>query len=212
MAIKKKKNSFDVLVFLFIIAIALGSYSSYSKYTSSVSGNSSVDIAAWSVVVNTDDINNVTALTENISFTPIGSQYVAAGKMAPSVGGYFDISIDTTNAEVASTYTINMNLENVAGLGGFEVIGYEVLTDEEIDADNDGEPDEVEAIPDSLSDEFSTNGNISTISRNILLTDAGIGSKENVRVYLEWDGNEGINPNSTTVQIPVGITVEQYFE
>lgn len=211
MAIKKKKSSFDFLVFLFIVAIALGSYSSYSKYTSSVSGSSSVNVAAWSVEVNSDDITDdgVVALSQNISFTPISSQYVAAGKMAPSVGGYFDVIIDTRNAEVASTYTINIDVTDLSSLGGFNVVGYEVY------GENQTLPTSVTEIPNDLSEVTESTANEHTykvISSGVLTLDAnGKGAKETVRVYLEWDGEDGTNPDSATVQIPVGVTVEQYF-
>ncbi len=203
MAIKKKKSSFDFLIFLFVIAIALGSYSSYSKYTSTVSGNSTVNIAAWNVKVNTEDVTDIADLTENISFTPIESQYVAEGKIAPSVGGYFDIIIDTSDAEVASTYTININLTVLDSLEGFSVAGYEIY-----DADDDI-PSTVSAIPDNL-ETASTTSNITTITREILLGSDGKGSTETVRVFLDW-AESGTNPSSTTVQIPVQVIVEQYF-
>lgn len=209
MTIKKKKSGFDFLVFLFVIAIALGSYSSYSKYTSSISGKSSVDVAAWNVVVNTEDITNATELEQEISFTPISSQYVAAGKMAPSVGGYFDVIIDTRNAEVASTYTIKIDVTDLESLGGFNVAGYEVYEE------NETLPSSVTEIPEDLLSVTETTISERTykvISSGILTLDSnGNGSKETVRVYLEWDGEEGTNPNSATVQIPVGVTVEQYF-
>lgn len=209
MAMKKKKSSFDFLVFLFVIAIALGSYSSYSKYTSSVSGTSSIDVAAWNVTVNTEDITDATELTQEISFNPISSQYVAAGKMAPSVGGYFDVIIDTRNAEVASTYTIKIDVTDLESLGGFNVAGYELY------AENQAVPSEVNEIPEDLLDVTETTIDQHTykvISSEILTLDStGKGAKETVRVYLEWDGDEGTNPNSETVQIPVGVTVEQYF-
>ena len=208
MAIKKKKRGFDILVFLFVIAIALGSYSSYSRYTSSVAGTSSIDVAAWNVRVNTEDITNTANLSQNISFTPISSQYVAEGKMAPSVGGYFDIIIDTTNAEVASTYTINIDVTDLEDLTEFSVAGYEIF-----DA-GDVIPSTVTEIPsdlESATTRTANNRTYSVISSGVITLDSnGKGSSETVRVYLEWSEN-GTNPSSSNVQIPVNIEVEQYF-
>lgn len=218
MAIRKKRSSFDLLVFLFIIAIALGSYSSYSKYTSSVSGNSSVDIAAWKVSVNTEEITNKARLDEELTFVPIGSTYVANGKIAPSLGGYFDIIVDTTEAEVAATYTVTIDVTNAASLGGLSVVGYQVYSaDDVIPTEVNSIPDEasLESVANSTKDE-EVEGEVvtksySTISGRKIYLKNNKGQVETLRVFLKWDEN-GVSTSSSSIEIPVDIVVEQYYE
>ena len=122
MAIQKKKKSMDLLVFIFIVAIMLTSYSSYSRYTSSVNTSANVDVAAWNVEVNTEDVTNSTTLTENLAFNILGvdTTKVASGKIAPASKGYFDVSINTSGSEVAAQYTVTVDMSNVSTLNGFK--------------------------------------------------------------------------------------------
>ena len=185
MAIQKKKKSMDLLVFIFIVAIMLTSYSSYSRYTSSVNTSANVDVAAWNVEVNTEDVTNSTTLTENLTFNILGADTtkVASGKIAPASKGYFDVSINTSGSEVAAQYTVTVDMSNVSTLNGLTVIGYAL---------NDTSNDLTAITP------LTVSNNEATISGTILLGN-NYNSTVNVRVFLEWvdSGNSADNQAQT---------------
>lgn len=209
MAIRKSRSRFDLLVFLFIIAITLGSYSSYSKYSSSASGSSNVNIAAWNVKVNSEDITNSTTLSEKINFKTISNEYVAPNKLAPSSEGYFDIVLDTTSAEVAAHYTISIDLSSTSTLGSVSLIGYDdTITDFSIESTSVPNEENLREINDNK------------IEGDILLdTNTNKGQVKNFRVYLSWNDDENLNEtqtvagsSTTDVEIPITILVEQYYK
>ncbi len=206
---RKSKKSIDLLVFVFIVAIMLTSYSSYSKYTSSVNASASVNVAAWNVKINDEDITNSISLSEELNFNPLNEDTtkVASGKLAPNSKGYFDISIDTSSAEVAARYSITIDTNSVESLNGITILGYEEV--------------EIDSAPglDSLQNvEYDSLNNNPKITGEILLENDK-GKVVNLRVYLEWqdEGTDAANNAQTSVatsdnrsiSIPVNILVEQ---
>ena len=208
MAIKKRKRSVDLLIFVFIIAIMLSSYSSYSKYVSSVNTSTSVNIATWNVKVNSSDITDGSSLSNSLAFNIINpdTTKVGSGKIAPSSQGYFDITVDTTSAEVAAKCTINIDMSNTSTLEGMNIVGYQKLTSLDV------EPDINSAIA------ITPSNNIYSISNQEILLSNNQGQVVNYRVYLEWTDNGTSNSNQTSavlnltqnsLSIPVEILVEQ---
>lgn len=197
MAIKRSNRRGNLLIFLFIIAIMLSSYSSYSKYTSRNISSSNSKVAVWSIKVNSENIANKSILTNNLQFNIINnSEYIAQNKFAPSSEGYFDIIIDTSETEVAVSYNINIKLESVSSIQGCNLVGYEEITDTNIVPTN---------IPADLN--IVTNNQI---SGTILLSENSNEQVEKFRIYLKWDDNNQIeNTIISNVEVPIEIVVEQ---
>lgn len=84
----------------------------YSRYVANTTGNLKIAFAQWQILVNNDDITNNT--TSSVVLNPIidKNEYVESNKLAPSSSGYFDISIDPTNVDVAFNYEITLKVVN----------------------------------------------------------------------------------------------------
>ena len=84
----------------------------YSRYVADTTGNLKIAFAQWQILVNNDDITNTT--TSSVVLNPIinKNEYVESNKLAPSSSGYFDISIDPTNVDVAFNYEITLRVIN----------------------------------------------------------------------------------------------------
>lgn len=197
MANKKFNRRGNLLIFLFIIAIMLSSYSSYSKFTSMNISSSNSQVAVWSIKVNSEDISNKSRLTNNLQFNIINnSEYIANNKFAPSSEGYFDIIIDTSETEVAVFYSININLESVSSIQGCNVVGYENIVDTNIASTS---------IPTELNPVINNQ-----ISGTIFLSENSNEQVEKFRIYLKWDDTNQIeNTIISNVEVPIEIGVEQ---
>lgn len=84
----------------------------YSRYIADTTGNLKMSFAQWQILVNNDDITNNS--TSSIILKPVidENKYVENNKIAPSSSGYFDISIDPTNVDVAFNYSITLDVVN----------------------------------------------------------------------------------------------------
>ena len=82
----------------------------YSRYVADTTGNLKIAFAQWQILVNNNDITNNT--TSSVVLNPIinENEYVESNKLAPSSSGYFDISIDPTNVDVAFNYEITLRV------------------------------------------------------------------------------------------------------
>ena len=85
--------------------------STYAKYFTQANGIVEETIGAWIVKVN--DTNIATESTvENFTINALkynSNDYVLEGKIAPGLLGYFDITIDATEASVAVRYDVTID-------------------------------------------------------------------------------------------------------
>jgi len=84
----------------------------YSRYVADTTGNLKMSFAQWQILVNNDDITSNS--TSSVTLNPIinENKYVENDKLAPSSSGYFDISIDPSNVDVAFDYSIALTILN----------------------------------------------------------------------------------------------------
>ena len=84
----------------------------YSRYVADTTGNLKMSFAQWQILVNNEDITNNSS--SSVILTPIidENKNVKSNKIAPSSSGYFDISIDPSNVDVAFNYSITLNVVN----------------------------------------------------------------------------------------------------
>ena len=82
---------------------------SYAKYVTSAEGESNFTIASWTFLVNQQDV--VSNNNFSTTITPVLNQNsnIKAGRIAPTSTGYFDITIDSSNVEVAFDETISLS-------------------------------------------------------------------------------------------------------
>ncbi len=113
--IKSKSSVGSTLLIIFLIAVimvtsSIGLYA-WAKYTSSISGNATAQVAKWSFKL----VDGVTETSDVIEFAftrTDGYEHVAEGRLAPGTFGEFEIGIDARGTETILEYVIDVELEN----------------------------------------------------------------------------------------------------
>ena len=113
--IKSKSSVGSTLLIIFLIVVimvtsSIGLYA-WAKYTSSISGNATAQVAKWSFKL----VDGVTETSDVIEFAftrTDGYEHVAEGRLAPGTFGKFEIGIDAKGTETLLEYIIDVELEN----------------------------------------------------------------------------------------------------
>lgn len=179
--------------------------SAYAKYSTEAEGIVKETIGTWIVKVNNTniateaDVQNFTidALTYN------SNDYVLEGKIAPGLLGYFDITIDATEASVAVRYDVTIDFSK---LNISDSIKFTKL---------------VTVVDGVESEEGIIQTDESTYTGVVSLEDISAGKTNTLRVYLSWeDDGTGINDEEDSmlgtnkdiqVSIPVQVKASQYL-
>ena len=106
----KKRISILLVMSILLVGILIVSYS-YALYESNIKGKVDTHPANWNIKVNNTLIS--TGVTneftiDSINYTQTDTN-VRAGKFAPGIEGYYDLTIDPTDTEVSIKYTIEIN-------------------------------------------------------------------------------------------------------
>ena len=175
-------KKFKLLIVIFCLAISFSLISNtYSRYVASSEGNVEVSFAKWEILVNNTDITN--SNSSSITFNPTiePNNNVAAGKMAPSSTGYFDVQIDPSNVDVSFKYKIDLDIDS-EDIPDLMITKYAIL-------------DSNYSVGDTLTYHTLTNGYIeNTVNYNNNL------QPFTVRVFFEWyeGNNETMNDAADT--------------
>lgn len=108
---KGNKKYLVVAVLLLLLAVT---YSTYAIYKSSATGTANATAAAWVVKVNNTNI--VSSDTYTFTASDIvwnANENVAEGKVAPGSTGTIKLAIDTSEAEVAVDYLVQIGTVTV---------------------------------------------------------------------------------------------------
>lgn len=176
-----------IILLLVSASISLGLMSNtFSRYVENATGNIDILFAKWQILVNEEDITNNNS--SSISFTPTieANENIAAGVMAPTSKGHFDIDINPSNVQVSFKYIIDLTIEN-DNIPDLMITKYAIIPEDYIEGD-------------SLNIINLENGNIT----NTLYYDNSKADFKHqpftIRVYFEWyDGeNEAMNDESDT--------------
>ena len=84
----------------------------YSRYVADTTGSLKMSFAQWQILVNNDDITSNSSSSVVLKPVIDENKYVENNKIAPSSTGYFDISIDPSNVDVAFNYSITLDVVN----------------------------------------------------------------------------------------------------
>lgn len=123
-----KKNKKTLMIIVLLVLIVLTTAWAFSKYTTTVTGNATASVAAWSFKANGE-----TATMANVALTDttITEGTLVEGKIAPGTSGSFDVAIDASGSEVGVDYVIEIaGLDNAptnlkftaAGLDASEIV------------------------------------------------------------------------------------------
>jgi len=135
----------------------------YAKYLTNAEGTASIGIARWNIKVNNQSIKGNSSLSTTLVPTFEGNAHIAAGIIAPTAEGYFDLVFDFTAADVSFTYEIEISSNEDSVVDDLAITGYSI----------DG----------GTKTLFGSGSN--TISQNILYMDNV--TTRTIRVYIMWD-------------------------
>ena len=172
----------------------------YSRYVADTTGNLKMSFAQWQILVNNDDITNSSSSSINLKPVIDKNKYVEDNKIAPSSTGYFDISIDPSNVDVAFNYSITLDVvnENIPDL----IITKYAILDKDY---NEDDTINYENINNNLIQGSLDFDNVATSSDEIATDTDEI--KEHsfepfiVRICFEWYEGENEKPPAMLVDI-----------
>ena len=107
----KKKLILFLACLSLLVCIGSTAYT-YAKYNSESSHDIGTNIKKWKVIVNGNDLENGSTLSENITANFKNNEHIAENKIAPGSIGSFEIELDYSNIEVSFEYEIS--IEDVA--------------------------------------------------------------------------------------------------
>lgn len=163
----ERKYFIIILAFLSFVLCIFFIEESYAKYISSARENAEMSVARWRILVNNNDIRNESSTFA--SLTPVfpGNENIAAGIIAPTSEGYFDLIIDATDADVSFRYTISFSVNESSSVKDLVVFKYTI---------NDGEPINIEKDKQVIENAVLQANNTEPIK---------------LRVFVVWDDGEG---------------------
>jgi len=123
-----KKIRFVILIVILIL-LSLIINSTYSKYINKSSATIDEKVGKWKIKINgtdvtTPDENGKLGNFEITDFEWSKSSYVAEGKVAPGMQGYFTLRVDPTGTDVSIKYAITIDdskiaeMLNITGIDG----------------------------------------------------------------------------------------------
>lgn len=182
-----------IISFLLFVLLVYKIVDTYALLESKTNKVVETGLGKWTILVNDVDI------TKNVEFTIDSMNWdenvnVKEKKIAPGVGGYFDITIDPTDTDVSVRYDIFFD--------------FSVFENSSIVVDSISSIDGNELI----------NTDINTYTGVINLSDIKNDKTNTVRVYIVWENNDNNNDYDTSLgmvagnalEIPVSIGVSQY--
>lgn len=168
----KEKKYIFILIAIIVILTSILIGNTVAKYITSASSNADMNIARWQVLVNNTDVTSAASLNNVITPVFPGNNNIAAGVIAPTAEGYFDIVIDATNTDVSLKYEITTSDNEDSIVTDLVMSGYSI---------DGGERQEI------IEDE---NGNFK-VENNILYNSQD--KDITIRVYIKWndDSDDG---------------------
>lgn len=153
-------------------------------------------LGKWTILVNDVDVTEEDVDFEIDNIVYEGNATVKTGRLAPGVGGYFDISIDPTNTDVSVRYDITFDYTELEATG----TAINVTSVSEVSGKN--------IIRTGLNT-YTGVINLSEIENNQV---------DSIRTRINWTNDETKNASDTelgmqedaTVVIPIQVRLVQY--
>lgn len=163
------KNYKKILLLILCILICIVIFlivEIYAKYLTSASGNTSLVIARWNILVNDLSIKDNPDISSKIVPEFYENSNISPDIIAPTSEGYFDLNFDFSNADVSFKYEISTEVDEQSSVKDLVATGYSVDSGEKIEFENFNDP----------------------ISDTILLN-SGIKTRK-IRIYILWNDDE----------------------
>ena len=159
---KTYKKFILLIILILILCLVFFLIQIFAKYLTSATGNTSMNIARWNILVNNVSIKDNTNISNTLVPVFPGNENIAPGIIAPTAEGYFDLVLNFKDADVSFEYEITSTVAPNSSVKDLVLTGY--------------------SIDDGNKIEFSNN---SSIKDTILLTD-NIDNRK-IRVFVKWD-------------------------
>ena len=158
----RKKTIFLMFTLSFMF-LGITFENTYSKYKTSASGESNVQIAKWNIVVNNETISTHDQAINTLSPYFLDNENIADGYIAPSAIGYFDIIIDASAVDVSFSYDITTSISVDSLVDDLVIIGYSIDSG---------------AIIDVVGEFTGISETVSVAATNKI---------RNIRLYVKWE-------------------------
>lgn len=163
---KSYKKCILLIILILILALVFFLIQIFAKYLTSASGDTSMNVARWNILVNDVSIKNNTDISNTLVPVFSGNEHIASNIIAPTAEGYFDLNFDFSDADVSFEYEISTTVDKNSVVKDLVTTGYSV---------NDGEKITFDEVNSPIKD-------------TILLTDSIEAQK--IRVYVKWNDDE----------------------
>lgn len=162
---KNYKKFIILIILILILCLVFFLIQIFAKYLTSATGNTSMNVARWNILVNNTSIKNNTDISNTLVPVFPGNDNIASGIIAPTAEGYFDLNFDFKDADVSFEYEISTTVDANSSVKDLVLTGYTIDDGEKI--------------------EFSNNH---SIKDTILLTD-NVDTRK-IRVFVTWDDGQ----------------------
>lgn len=176
---KNCKKFILLIILILILLLVFFLIQIFAKYLTSASGDTSMNIARWNILVNDISIKENTDITNTLSPVFPGNENIAPDIIAPTAEGYFDLNFDFSDADVSFEYEITTTVDPNSSVKDLVVTGYSVDDGQKVELTNN-----------------------SSIKDTILLTDT-INTRK-IRVFVKW--NDGDNASMDNSQDTIATT------
>ena len=100
--------------------------STYAKYLTTAVGTANMTFARWNILVNSQDVINNSNFSSTIQPDFTGTTNIAAGVIAPTAQGSFDIELDMTEVDVSLDYTVSAALSSSNTVSDLKILSYTI--------------------------------------------------------------------------------------
>ena len=137
------KNSKKIIFLIIGILIVLAIFivvQTYAKYLTSASGDTTMTIARWNILVNNLSIKNNTDISNSIVPVFEKNENIAEDIIAPTSEGYFDLELNFKDADVSFEYEITTSVDENSLVKDLVTTGYSIDDGEKVEFTNLNEP------------------------------------------------------------------------
>ena len=218
------KKLLTILVLIMLIISFFQITSMYALYKEQIYGEYNTLLGAWEIKINTQDVTTSgqvkTFTIANDQLGYVSSEYIQAGKIAPSGKAYFDVVIDPTNTDVSIVYKVDI------GTLGTAILNPGTAEEQTIQLTEAIEFYEAEVFFAQVDEEGELSNQTTTetieVTNNTYTSVIPISKirddyKQYIRLYFKWKNVEANTNNDTTLgatdtafSIPLQINLKQY--
>ena len=170
------KNYKKIVILIILILIAILVFfliQIFAKYLTSASGDTSMNVARWNILVNNISIKNNTDISNTLTPVFPGNENIASGIIAPTAEGYFDLNFDFSSADVSFQYEISTTVNENSSVKDLVTTGYSVDDGEKINFDEVNLP---------INNTINLADNIKT---------------QKIRIYVKWNDDENASMDNS---------------